>query len=204
VTSAITAGEHVDIAFVLANTRRVYQGVIDGKTHPLHVTDCDPSAGTASFFVNSLDAPREVSHTAVEQLEVLPKDASDFVYEHHNHYIRATVNGVEGVFYAVEHFNIGRGWMMRERDGKVPGIVSSSALENPVALDEKRELFSGAFLIEPRQPVARRHLYSLEDPAEYAMAWSAQLPLRAEDGHDYKLMGEVLLLLKGQHQRDDR
>lgn len=36
--------------------------------------------------------------------------------------------GVRSRFRVVEHSNIGRGWMMRDVDSKVPGIVSEREL----------------------------------------------------------------------------
>ena len=149
------------------------------------MVDWDRKTGEIRMGSHQPEPYHELPLDEVEQLTLLPKDSTDFVYEHAGYYIQATVKGVEGVFYAAEHSNYGRGWMMLERDGKLRGIVSSWSLENPVALELRNGSVSGSGKTESRFDIAEKYptpsIFSLEDPIEYRTEWCAQGPLNVSE-----------------------
>lgn len=65
-------------------------------------------------------------------------DNYDFVHAHRHDLIEAThiPSGIRSCFYAAEHVNIGRGWMMMDRDHKISGVVSEKDLADLKAVKE--------------------------------------------------------------------
>jgi hypothetical protein len=189
----------VSFDFVLENQTRLYQGKHKGVLKELYAEQFDRKARTVTFTSCNTEPYHEVPFDEVSELAVLPPDAADFVYAHRDDYIQATVGDVEGVFYAAEHFNYGRGHMMLERDGKIRGVVSSSQLQNPVSLGPHNRFVSDfgktsltcamgtltrpaavrSFSLEnPEESREGRLVFCIEDPVEYAIPSVTHVQLR--------------------------
>lgn len=190
----------VSLDFVLENQTRLYQGMHKGVLKELYAEQFDHNTRRGTFTSWNTEPYHEVPFDEVSGLVVLPEDATDFVYAHWDYYIKATVGEVEGVFYAAEHFNYGRGYMMLERDGKIRGVVSSRKLENPVALEPRHSdktdtgkttmMFKVAGTTRPavrtlsleNPPEARIEfrMFCVENPVEYILPPVTQVQLRGE------------------------
>jgi hypothetical protein len=137
-----------DLDFFRAHHGRLYEGRHDGQLKQMYLADWDRDTRAITMASHSPYPYHVFPFSEVEDLVLLPKDSTDFVYENRHRFIQATVGDIEGVFYAAEHFNYGRGWMMLERDGRIQGVVPCSSLKNPVALEERK---SGAGSGKPQR-----------------------------------------------------
>lgn len=202
----------VSLDFVLENPRRLYQGLHNGELKQLFPESCDYRARRVTFTPQNSVTHPEVPFEEVSELRVLPEDSADFVYAHRDYYIKATVAGVEGVFYAAEHFNLGRGHMMLEREGKIRGVVASVQLENPVALEPRETGFrdsdglviscgtsrsSNLSALKCREEMfAGRRYFSVEEPPEYAMSPAVQVSFTPGDKSASAQMEEIVSTLR--------
>jgi hypothetical protein len=164
----------------------------------MYLAGWDRGTRAVTMASHSPDPYHEFPVTEVEDLVLLPKDSTDFVYENSRRFIQATVGGIEGIFYAAEHFNYGRGWMMLERDGRIQGVVPCSSLKNPVALEERKTgAGSGKTTtysrLVVREALPQDQIFSLEEPIEYRMPWTTQFLFRGE----FRDQDDAINALKG-------
>ena len=191
----------VSLDFVIENQTRLYQGQHKGVLKKLYAEEVDRKAHTVTFTSWNVEPYHKVPFDEVSELVVLPLDSVDFVYAHGDHYIQATVGDVEGVFYSAEHYNLGRGHMMLERDDKIQGVVSSSQLQNPISLGPHNRFVSDfgktsltcqmgtltrpvavrSFSLEnPEKYLCGRTIICIEDPVEYVIPAVTHVQLRGE------------------------
>jgi hypothetical protein len=184
--------------FFRAHHGRLYEGRHEGKLKQMYLAGWDRGTRAVTMASHSPDPYHEFPVTEVEDLVLLPKDSTDFVYENSRRFIQATVGGIEGIFYAAEHFNYGRGWMMLERDGRIQGVVPCSSLKNPVALEERKTgAGSGKTTtysrLVVREALPQDQIFSLEEPIEYRMPWTTQFLFRGE----FRDQDDAINALKG-------
>jgi hypothetical protein len=174
-----------NLDFFRAHHGRLYEGRHEGKLKQMYLADWDRDTRAVTMASHSPDPYHEFPFTEVEDLVLLPKDSTDFVYENSRRFIQATVGDIEGIFYAAEHFNYGRGWMMLERDGRIQGVVSCSSLKNPVALEERKtgagsgKTTTYAKLVV-REALPPDQIFSLEEPIEYEIPWVTRFSLNVD------------------------
>lgn len=81
------------------------------------------------------EAPAQLATLDVLKARIAAETASETPEERQmgGKTFTATLDGVRTRFVAVEHFNVGPGWMCRELDGKLkPGIYGSSNMTDVV------------------------------------------------------------------------
>lgn len=192
-----------DLEFFCAHHGRLFEGRHNGKLKQMYLADWDRDTQAVTLASHQPDPYHEFALHEVEDLVLLPKDSTDFVYDHTDWYIQATVSGIQGVFYAAEHFNIGRGWMMLERDGRIQGVVPCSSLKNPLALEERKKDVGGGKAtthadLVIRETIARGQVYLLEDPVEYVIPFARSFSLHGEFPEENVIPFARSLLLQGE------